>query len=210
MYIDISLKLIIGLICLLVSLRFSGKKLMSQLTPFDFLQIIVLGAIVGGVIYNPKIEIHKLLYTLLLWQILIFIIEKLTHSRGVRKIIKGEDSILMSNGKLNMDEFQKNDLAMEQFRTMLRMNGIFSLTEVKHAQLETNGMLSIVRVNEPDPSALLISNGEYVDKEFRRIGKTKEWLSSQLEEMGYEDRKNLFCVEWTNGRGLHVTPAREK
>ncbi|MFR2062489.1 MAG: hypothetical protein ACLS37_11795 [Alistipes sp.] len=53
MYLSIAVKLLIGMLGLILFLRISGKTQMAQLTPLDSVNSFVLGALVGGVIYNP-------------------------------------------------------------------------------------------------------------------------------------------------------------
>jgi uncharacterized membrane protein YcaP (DUF421 family) len=48
-------------------------------------------------------------------------------------------SILIHNGKLHMEELRNNHLEMEQLRTMLRLEGIFSWREIKDLYSETSG-----------------------------------------------------------------------
>lgn len=44
MYTSITIKIIIGLISLLIVIRVLGKKELSQVTPFDFVYLLVLGS----------------------------------------------------------------------------------------------------------------------------------------------------------------------
>lgn len=47
--------------------------------------------------------------------------------------------MIVRDGKIDLREFRRNGLEMEQFRTMLRENGIFSMLEVDDVRFETNG-----------------------------------------------------------------------
>lgn len=53
MYLSIAIKLLVGMLGVIFFLRISGKTQMAQLTPLDSVNSFVLGALVGGVIYNP-------------------------------------------------------------------------------------------------------------------------------------------------------------
>ena len=52
-YFEIAVKLVTGMIGILVFLRIAGKAQMAQLTPLDTVSAFVIGALVGGVLYNP-------------------------------------------------------------------------------------------------------------------------------------------------------------
>ena len=55
-YVNIALKLITGMLGILVFLRITGKAQMAQLTPLDTVSAFVIGALVGGVLYNPDMS----------------------------------------------------------------------------------------------------------------------------------------------------------
>ena len=67
MYLSIAVKLLIGMLGLILFLRISGKTQMAQLTPLDSVNSFVLGALVGGVIYNPDTPVWYLLFAFAIW-----------------------------------------------------------------------------------------------------------------------------------------------
>ena len=66
-YIGITLKLVTGMIGILAFLRITGKAQMAQLTPLDTVSAFVIGALVGGVLYNPDMSVWHLLFALAVW-----------------------------------------------------------------------------------------------------------------------------------------------
>src|SRR5690606_26055984 len=138
--IDIGLKLFFGLIALLVVTRLLGKKELSQLTPFDFIYSIVLGGILEESIYDDKVSALQVWFAVAVWGRMLFVIEKLSLKYDkIRILLKGEASILIRDGEFNVKELERNHLEMEQLRTMLRQQGIFSLKEVRDLYLEPGG-----------------------------------------------------------------------
>lgn len=67
MYGTIAVKLIIGMLGVLFFLRLSGKAQMAQITPLDTVNAFVIGALVGGVIYNPDMDVWHLIFALAVW-----------------------------------------------------------------------------------------------------------------------------------------------
>ncbi|MFQ8805025.1 MAG: hypothetical protein ACLR8Y_07950 [Alistipes indistinctus] len=53
---SIVVKVLVGMLGVLFFLRISGKTQMAQLTPLDSVNAFVLGALVGGVVYNPDLR----------------------------------------------------------------------------------------------------------------------------------------------------------
>ncbi len=89
----------------------------------------------------------------------------------IRRAIKGDSVMLVRDRRLVMREFRRNGLEMEQFRTMLRENGIFSMFDVDDVRFETNGRITISRRNEPPESYLLVNGGKVMEDALERSGK---------------------------------------
>jgi len=220
MYLSITVKMAVGLVALLAVTRILGKKELSQVTPFDFVYAVVLGGIIEETIYDEKITTLQVIYSALLWGAFIYIIEILAKKKNIfRAILKGRESVLVKDGKLNVKEMEKNHLEMEQLRTMLRQKGIFSMNEVKYAYLETNGGLSVMKyqkqepvtpelmkleVKEKKPSTLLIDEGEVVEDGIKLLGKDGDWLRESIKTEGYHNIKDIFCAEWSEEEGFYI------
>ena len=67
MYLSIAIKLLVGMLGVIFFLRISGKTQMAQLTPLDSVNSFVLGALVGGVIYNPDTPVWYLVFAFAVW-----------------------------------------------------------------------------------------------------------------------------------------------
>lgn len=142
---SITLKVSIGLLALLVVICLLGKKELAQMTPFDFVYILVLGGLVEETIYDDLVSIWNLLYSVALWAILIYIIELIVRKFDwIRPTVKGKPTIIINNGEVDVTQLKKNKLEFEQLRTMLRQQSIFSIEENKYAILEPSGQLSVL------------------------------------------------------------------
>ena len=206
MYLSIAIKLLVGMLGVIFFLRISGKTQMAQLTPLDSVNSFVLGALVGGVIYNPDTPVWYLVFAFAVWTAANVSLRYLMRFHRIRRAIKGDSVMLVRDRQLVMREFRRNGLEMEQFRTMLRENGIFSMFDVDDVRFETNGRITISRRNEPPESYLLVNGGKVMEDALERSGKGKRWLLRHLRQAGYPDAEKLFCVEWTPGRGFYIVP----
>ena len=187
-------------------LRISGKIQMAQLTPLDTVSSFVLGALVGGVIYSPDTSVWVLLFAFAIWTAANVGLRCLMRFRPVRRLIKGDTVMIVREGRLVQREFRRNGLEMEQFRTMLRESGVFSMFEVDDVRLETNGRLTVSRRNDPPESYLLVNGGKVLDAALERCGKSEKWLAGELRKAGYRRIEDLVCVEWTPKKGFYVAP----
>lgn len=80
MILSIIIKIIIGMSGVIFFLRISGKTQMAQLTPLDSVNAFVLGALIGGVIYNPDLSVWYMIFALGTWTIVNMTIRYLLHN----------------------------------------------------------------------------------------------------------------------------------
>ena len=194
---SIVVKILVGMLGVLIFLRISGKTQMAQLTPLDSVNAFVLGALVGGSIYSPEMSVWYLVLALGVWTVFNMLIRFLLRFKHLRRLIKGDTVMIVRDGKIDLREFRRNGLEMEQFRTMLRENGIFSMLDVDDVRFETNGRLTVSRRGDRSQSYLLVNNGAVLESSLRNAGKSEQWLKESLGKLGYDDPGDLFCVEWT-------------
>ena len=198
MYIGISSKLITGAIGIFILLRIMGKKTMSELKPFDLIYILLLGAVVEEAIYDDKVNVLHVLFAIVLWGLFVYAIEKaLQHTDKFSTFIEGEPAILIEKGRLNLKELDANFFDIEQLRSMLRQNNVYSIADVYYAILEVNGNLTVITKDEAVvPSALLIEFGTIQENTLNYIMKDELWLRTELSKLGYEDLEEIVYCEW--------------
>ncbi|MFC5603424.1 DUF421 domain-containing protein [Sporosarcina koreensis] len=219
-YLINGMKLVIGLITFMVVIRLLGKKHLAEMTPYDIIYLIMFGGILEETLYDNKISIWMFLFSMVVWATAIFAIEKLVAKFDpLRILLKGEPDQLISNGKINRKAFKKNQLEMEQIRTMLRQQGIFSLREVRDMYIEPGGQISInpfaryksvvaddldLNKKEEEPSVLLIDEGALKTEVLHAIGKSEQWLREGIGEEGYNNVKEILYCEWSETDGFFI------
>ena len=198
MYIGISSKLITGAIGIFILLRIMGKKTMSELTPFDLIYILLLGAVVEEAIYDDKVNVLHVLFAIVLWGLCVYAIDKaLQHSDKFSTFFEGEPAILIEKGRLNLKELDANFFDIEQLRSMLRQNNVYSIADVYYAILEVNGNLTVITKDEAVvPSALLIEFGTIQENTLNYIMKDELWLRTELSKQGHDDLDEIVYCEW--------------
>lgn len=224
-YLEIATKLLFGLIALLIVTRFFGKKTIAQLTPFDFIHSIVLGGLLEESVYDTKVSPFQLLFAVSVWSLMLYTIEVLSRKHDkVRILLKGEASILIKDGFLNVQELNRNHIEMEQLRIMLRQEGVFSIREVKDLYLEPGGTISLkkyakldqvtpkmLNLDPPDEpmNFLFIDEGKINEQILDYVGKTKEWLVEEIRKRGYREVDDVLFAEWTEGDGFYIRSYQE-
>lgn len=208
MYWDITLKLLIGSSLIFILLRLMGKKSVAQVTPFDLIFFLILGGILETPLYDPDISLWIVLYGLLLWGAIMFVINLITKKTlEVSKVLQGEPSVLIGEGKIDPHELKKNHIDLEQLRAMLRRSGCFTLRDANYAILEIDGSISLIRKEEKEiPSTLVVDEGRIDEITLKSLGRDKEWLLRSLARMGYDEVKDVFYCEWIPEAGLYAQP----
>ena len=203
-YIDIAIKLALGLLSLVFVINVSGKGNLAPASASDQVQNYVLGGIIGGVIYNPSISILQFINILLIWVILVLTQKWLkTNNMFLKKMVDGEPTTVIKRGKINVEATRKSGLSANDLAFKLRSQGIYSIKNVKRAVIEQNGQLIVVLAGDKNPKYPIITDGKVQINSLESMDTTEEWLMSTLKEMGYKDIKNIFLAEYDKGQ-LHI------
>ena len=170
--IPLAIKLTIGFIALVVFMNLNGRSQLAPTSTEDQIGNYVLGGIIGGVIYNPSITIVQFLIVLLIWGLLMTTIDFLKNSnKNVKKMIDGQIVYLIKGGKMITENFAQATLSIPDFYTKLRTKGIFKVSEIEDAFMESNGQLIVIQKNDENYSSLLISEGKILQENLEHIGK---------------------------------------
>jgi uncharacterized membrane protein YcaP (DUF421 family) len=216
----LSIELIVGFVLLFIIIKIVGKKIINQITPFTFISSIVLGELLGNALYDQKAGVFYIVYSMLLWSILLFTVEYLAQkSLKFRGIVEDKPSALIKNGIVDREALKKNRMNINQLQSLLRQSETFSIREVAFCYLEANGSISILKKSKyqkttqedfqiPSKSvyvpATLIRDGEVLWDEIRDLGFDDTWLMKQLATQGISDCKKVFLAEWLEGDGLFI------
>lgn len=102
-YLNVFLKLLLGLVSLVLIINKSGKGNLAPSTPMDQVQNYVLGGIIGGVIYSPSVSILQFAVVLGIWAFLIIGMRKLkTKSHAFRMFIDGAPIVIIKHGEVDV------------------------------------------------------------------------------------------------------------
>ena len=186
-YVNIAIKLALGLISLIIVINITGKGNLAPSSAIDAVQNYVLGGIIGGVIYNSSIGILQYLIILLIWICLVLSMRWLkTNSSFFKVAIDGKPVVLISRGKLDTEA--------------CRTAGLTAHEVMKQAVLEQNGQLIIVQSGEENPRFPLITDGTIQLQALDSIDKTEDWLMEKLKEQDVENISDVFLAEYENGK----------
>lgn len=199
-YLDIAIKLGLGLLSLIFVINVSGKGNLAPNSASDQVQNYVLGGIIGGVIYSPSISILQYSIILLIWTMLVLSLKWVkTHNHFLKRMIDGQFTILIKNGKVDVEACRSVGLTASDVALKLRGQGIYQLKQVKRAVLEQNGQLIVVQAGEENPKYPVVADGTIQTDVLESIDQTEEWLLEKLEEMGHQEVTDIFIAEYDKG-----------
>lgn len=200
-YLDVAIKLAIGLLSLILVINISGKNNLAPTSASDQIQNYVLGGIIGGVIYSPAISILQYCIILLIWTVLVLSLKWLkTNSSLVKQVVDGKPIVLIKRGVLDVEACRSAGLSASDVALKLRGQGIFKIKDVKCAVLEQNGQLIVVQAGEENPKYPLVTDGVIQQDILDSMDKSESWLLDKLEEAGYTDVSQIFIAEYSNGQ----------
>ena len=209
-YAIVAVKLILGLLALVMVINLTGKGNLAPASASDQVQNYVLGGIVGGVIYSDDIPIPVFIVILTIWFAAVLSLRWLKkHNNLVKQLVDGKPVTLISRGKIDVKVARKAGLSANDLSFKLRMQGIYSVKDIKQAILEQDGQLIITSFGEENPKYPLITDGSVQKSTLEMIDKDEEWLKAELKKLGIEDASDVFLAEYDSGK-ISITKYEEK
>ena len=200
-YLDVFLKLLLGLLALALIINKSGKGNLAPTSAMDQVQNYVLGGIIGGVIYSPSVTIFQFVVVLAIWAFLIIGLRKLkTKSLAFRRFIDGAPVIVINRGQIDIAACKRAKITAHDLAFKLRKEGVYYIRDVKRAVLEQNGELIIVMAGEENPKYPIITDGIIQKNVLEDVDKTEEWLLEELQKQGYNNASEVFLAEYHSGQ----------
>lgn len=145
-----------GVIYLLVLLgvRLSGKREVGQMTPFDLTLLLLLSNSVQNAMTGPDTSLAGGGIAASTLLVLNYLIGNLSGvNRRFRRLIQGQPSLLIHDGKVIESHMAKEHVSMDELHRALREHGINSVDQVALSVLEVDGSISCLKYDEIKPDA---------------------------------------------------------
>lgn len=193
----VSLRMLIAFILVLIFFQFSGnKRQFSQMTSFDLISNFVLSSILGGFLFNAQLSWLGFIYIVTMYFVINGVINYLAKNTAWgRGAVIGTPTVIINEGQIIPKNLQKMNMDMIDFMSLLRTKEVHTLTDVKLAQIEVGGELTVVLKGEKDFSSVLIENGMINEKNLEKVKKSKKWLNGQLKKRKVK-AEDIFFAEW--------------
>lgn len=211
---------ITAFILLMVMARIMGKKQLSQLTFFDYCVGITIGSIASAMAIDQNIRISNGVVGLIIFGLFpVFLSYAGLKSMKFRRLTDGSPAILIKDGKVLEKSLGKSKMDINELMLFLREKNIFNVSDVEMAVMETNGQLSVMKKTEQQPvtpqqlgltvnhdygPALVIMDGQLLEKSLMRLGYSEEWLRGEIMKQGATGYKDVFLAQIDSNGSVYV------
>jgi uncharacterized membrane protein YcaP (DUF421 family) len=130
---------------LLLLLRFTGKRQIGQLAPFDLVLLLMLSNAVQNALNGGDTSVAGGLLsagTLVALNSLVAVVT--SRSKKAEALIEGHPLVLIHNGKLYNAMMDRAKVTHHELNAALRQAGCGCVEDVHYAVLENNGAISVV------------------------------------------------------------------
>lgn len=212
---EVILRSIFTYIILLILGRIMGRKLISNITFYDFMIGVLIGSIGVRIALGPRETPLLALVSAIVVTILVVITDYLDiKSINFRKLIDGDPIVLISNGKLLDYNLKKVKITINTLMMELRKKDIFNVDDVAFAVIETDGELSILPKANKQPITTgdlnistntnglmrdIIIDGKIMYDNLKSTNHDEQWVRQQLKN------HNIYSVEEVFYAGLNST-----
>jgi uncharacterized membrane protein YcaP (DUF421 family) len=133
---------------LLVVVRLSGKRTIGHATAFDFMVALILSEVVDEPIYGdvPLVQGVIVIGVVAGWHAVNSYLSY--RSERFDRLTGGEPTVLVQDGVFVRRGMRQERINDEELWSLLRLQGIDDVRDVKQATLEPDGLLSVIKTEE--------------------------------------------------------------
>ncbi len=209
-----------SVIALFLLTKLMGKKQISQMNLFDYINGITIGSIAAEMAtsleHDPWLPLTAMIvYTL--FSLLTALLER--QSISLSKFFVGDPNILLEDGVLYEQNLRRSHLSVTEFLSQCRINGFFNLSDIQTAILEPNGSISFLPKADtrpvtpadmqlhPEKAELLpnvIVDGKILSANLRALNLDEIWLLDTLQAQGISTPADVFLATANDKKQLTV------
>jgi len=206
----ICLTAVLSIAELFILTKIMGKRQMSQLSLFDYINGITIGSIAAEMATSPIRESWKPALAVAIYGLFACAFSIATDkSIKFRRLFVGKSLVLMNNGKIYRKNLVKSKLDINEFLEQCRIGGYFNPDDLQTVIMESNGKLSFLPKSDMRPAnpkdlgimptkelppVVFISDGKILHQNLRQNGKNEIWLREQLKKDNYPPIEKIFLA----------------
>lgn len=210
----------------LFAVRVMGKSELSKMSPFQMVIVFMIAELAAMPIDSSTASLINgvmAIFTLMFLQVLISWLS--IKSEKFKNFVSGKPSILIEQGKLNLEELRNLRITNTDLMEQLRLENCPSISNVQYAIMESNGQLTVIPKEEQQPvtkkdinlfvteSALpmiVVSDGTLYFKNLVKAGLNENIFKKRLASANIDSYEDIFLAFYDENKKIHVYMNSEK
>ena len=192
----ITIRTVLLYLLIVFALRLMGKKQLGELQPSELVTTIMISNIATLALEDAATPMLLGMVPILMIVSLDVIMSGITlKSTKVRKVISGSTKVTISNGEIDQQEMKNLRYTIDDLTEAMREQGIFDISQVQYALVETNGKINFLQKENPakNPPEIIIRDGKINTDGLSRVNLGEGWVRAILKENKTEE-SNVFLM----------------
>lgn len=199
------------MITLLAAGLIMGQRHVGELSIFDLLTGIAIGAVAGAGIVNLDIPLGPVLLSIVGFAIFHYLVTFLMKKWPFfGRVTTYDPLIVVHKGKPLRSAMRKVQLSLSDLLPLLREKNIFDIREVEYGMLEPDGKLTVIKTKEVSPAKGLpravIVDGYVEEKVLNSLGWSKKRLADELQRLGHPNPEQIFLATLSESGEFYAVP----
>lgn len=192
----ITIRTVLLYLLIVFSLRLMGKKQLGELQPSELVTTIMVSNIATLALEEASVPMLMGVVPILMIVCLDVIMSGITlKSASVRKIVSGTARVIISDGVIDQKEMKNLRYTIDDVAEAMREQGIFDISQVQYAIVETNGKINFLQKEAPpkNPPEIIVKDGIINTDGLSRARLGEGWVKEILKENG-TDISSVFIM----------------
>ncbi len=210
------IRAVILYVLLIFTVRLMGKRQIGELQPSELAITILISNIATLPVEDTGIPLLTGIIPIVTLAGLDVIMSWLgIKSRTIRRFTCGKPVIIISGGQLDQKKMQSIRFTVDDLAASLRSQGIFDISEVQLAVVETTGTLSVyqkysarnvtngdmeLKGRDENPPEVVVADGELVPEAMGRLGITQKWIEAALKKENAAIKDVYLMTAYPDGK----------
>lgn len=185
-------------LCIMLFMRLMGKRQLGELQPAELVISVLISNIVSLPVEDPNVPLLMGIIPVAMLVGLELIVSVLSlRFRSIRTLIEGNPVVIIHNGVIDQGALKTLRFSIDDLMESLRSQGVFDLSQIQYAIVETNGTVSILPYEKDSPATptqlkltlaprevpvVVISDGMVLEDGLRGASMSRKQLNRILEK----------------------------
>ncbi len=185
-------------LCIMLFMRLMGKRQLGELQPAELVISVLISNIVSLPVEDPNVPLLMGIIPVAMLVGLELIVSVLSlRFRSIRTLMGGNPVVIIHNGVIDQGALKTLRFSIDDLMESLRSQGIFDLSQIQYAIVETNGTVSILPYEKDSPATptqlkltlaprevpvVVISDGMVLEDGLRVASMSRKQLNKILEK----------------------------